>query len=88
MRKILKKPKGSNPDVLDVIDMVEMRKRLGGLEHAYRTVISNIRRLDSSDRPKNLPSFQKLPIIIHGYDYPFPHPWPERIGGFMQSRLG
>jgi hypothetical protein len=39
--------------------------RLDFLRGVYRKVITDIR----SD-----PDFRKLPIFIHGYDYPFPYP--------------
>lgn len=81
LRKILRPPQVANPGVIDVINITEMRRRLDKLEQTYRTVVSNVRRLDSSDRPSHLPSFQKLPILIHGYDYPFPYPTTPEIGG-------
>jgi len=86
LQKILKKPTEPNPGVLDIINMTELRKRLDFLEGAYRLVIENIRRLDSSGRPAGLKPFQELPIIIHGYDYAFPYPTPEAIGGVKDTR--
>ncbi|MBL3611312.1 hypothetical protein [Rhodovulum sulfidophilum] len=86
LRKILRPPAGANPDARDVVDMEELEHRLGGLRHAYRTVIANVRGLANADRPSHLPPFSKLPIVIHGYDYPFPYPTTPKIGGAPEWR--
>ena len=86
LRKILRPSSSQNPGVQDVVDQEEMESRLEGLRKAYRTVIYNIRKLESSDRPEHLPPFSKLPILIHGYDYPFPCPTTEEIGGAPERR--
>ena len=50
------------------IDQVAFSAVLGGIEKAYIKVIDTIR---------SEPGFESLPIIFHGYDYPFPFPWGE-----------
>lgn len=63
--------KGFNGDINDVeghVDRPALVARLKELKEAYSRVISTIR----AD-----PSFTRLPIIIHGYDVPYPYPWGE-----------
>ena len=71
LRKILKRPSAQNPTVAGIIDAAELGRRLTFLESAYRTVVANIRAE---------PGLERLPIVVHGYDYPFPHPWGDRDG--------
>jgi len=58
-----------NGDINDVeghINRDAVADRLGELRMAYERVVSTIR---------DEIAFAKLPIIIHGYDVPFPYPW-------------
>ncbi|MBO9449926.1 DNA/RNA non-specific endonuclease [Tropicibacter sp. R16_0] len=57
---------GNPLDVQGHINHTLLEDRLDFLRGVYRKVITDIR----SD-----PDFSKLPIFIHGYDYPFPYPW-------------
>jgi DNA/RNA endonuclease G (NUC1)/V8-like Glu-specific endopeptidase len=57
---------GNPLDVEGHINHTLLDDRLDFLRGVYRKVITDIR----SD-----PDFRKLPIFIHGYDYPFPYPW-------------
>lgn len=50
----------------DYIDRDRLSDRIGGLHKAYQTLIAEVR---------NVPLGRILPIILHGYDYPYPHPW-------------
>lgn len=65
LRKILKPHAGDNPTVDDVIDKFEVKRRLDFIDSAYRLVIRSVRAF---------PGLERLPILIHGYDYPFPYP--------------
>lgn len=68
LKKILKSAPGSdNPG--DFINMGELSKRLAFIAQAYRKVIDDIR---------IEPGLERLPIFIHGYDVPFPHPWKDQ----------
>jgi len=61
--------KDFNGDVNDVaghIDLDALGNRLAELKKAYTQVIDTIR-ADTA--------FKRLPIIIHGYDVPYPYPW-------------
>lgn len=66
LTRILRKPEQPSTDPLDHIHADELDRRVDALEKAYRQVITTIR----SD-----PRFAQLPIILHGYDLPFPYPW-------------
>lgn len=57
---------GNPTDVQGHINHALLQNRLEFLRGVYRKVITDIR----AD-----PDFRKLPIFIHGYDYPFPYPW-------------
>ncbi|MEP1428069.1 MAG: DNA/RNA non-specific endonuclease [Rhizobiaceae bacterium] len=60
-------PFNGNPlDVQGHINHALLGEKLNFLRQVYAKVIDDIR----SD-----PDFKKLPIFIHGYDYPFPYPW-------------
>ncbi|MEM1074147.1 MAG: hypothetical protein AAF665_14005 [Pseudomonadota bacterium] len=64
--------KDFNGDVHDVAGHINhgaVASRLAELSTAYQRVIDTIR----SD-----PAFRCLPIIIHGYDIPFPYPWDSK----------
>ena len=50
------------------INMDLLEEKLDFLKGAYRKVVDDIRAQ---------PEFTKLPIFIHGYDYPFPYKWDE-----------
>lgn len=63
---ILKDFNGNTGDIDGHINETVLSQRLAGLEAAYNKVISDIR---------GEPGLADLPIIIHGYDYPFPSPW-------------
>lgn len=63
----LLKPFNGNPaDIEGHINGPLLEEKLEFLRGVYSKVISDIR----SD-----PDFKTLPILIHGYDYPFPYPW-------------
>ncbi len=65
--KILKRPaEAGSTAPADYIDMSVLGERLAFLRKAYMKVITDIR---------NDTAFKTLPIFIHGYDVPFPHPW-------------
>ncbi|RWD85474.1 MULTISPECIES: hypothetical protein [unclassified Mesorhizobium] len=59
----------------ELIDRDKLRVVLANLADAYTKLISTIRAEAGMAR---------LPIIIHGYDYPFPHPFLE--GGALDPR--
>lgn len=50
----------------DYIDRQALQDRIGALHKAYQTLIAEVR---------NLAPGRMLPIILHGYDYPYPFPW-------------
>lgn len=58
-----------NDDPCKAIDEEQLHERLAFLRSAYQSAISAIR---------NEPGFEQLPIITHGYDYPFPFPWGDQ----------
>lgn len=66
LHDLVKDFNGNLDDVTGHIDRDALRNRLGELKEAYSQVIHTIRK-DTS--------FKRLPIIIHGYDVPFPYPW-------------
>ena len=60
-----------NGDLVDVaghIDQEEVGSRIATLSASYAKVIAAIRAV---------PELQRLPILLHGYDYCFPWPWGE-----------
>lgn len=57
---------GDTNDVAGHINEAVLAQRLADLRIAYSKVISDIR---------SEPRLARLPIIFHGYDYPFPSPW-------------
>jgi len=59
---------GDENDVAGHINDQVLTERLGKLRAAYEKVISDIR---------GEPGLERLPIIIHGYDYAFPFPHVE-----------
>lgn len=69
------KPANPNGSADDHIDAVVLGRILAGLTGTYATMIRTIRAE---------PSLALLPIIIHGYDYPFPYPHVE--GGAPDGR--
>jgi N-acetylmuramoyl-L-alanine amidase len=66
LRKILTNPGNGSTDAADYIRKDELDTRIDFLHHAYRSVCASVR---------HDPRFEKLPILLHGYDVPFPHPW-------------
>ena len=66
--KILRNPGNGSAKAGDYIRDDELDKRIEFLRHAYRTVCANVRHDER---------YAKLPILIHGYDVPFPYPWGE-----------
>ncbi len=66
LRKILSNPGNGSTDPDAYIDSAELARRLDGLHKAYQTVCANVR---------HDPRFGQLPILLHGYDVPFPYPW-------------
>jgi hypothetical protein len=75
LMSLLIKPTVANPTVKDVIDPVALGRQLSHIENAYRTVIETVRRE---------PGFERLPIIIHGYDYSLA--FPADIPGVSDDR--
>jgi N-acetylmuramoyl-L-alanine amidase len=67
--KLLKNPGTGSSQPRDYINQTEVDARLQFLEDAYKTVISEIRAVSQ---------FAALPVLIHGYDVPYPWPWGER----------
>ena len=63
---LLRQFNGNPNDISGHINHALLAQKLDFLRGVYKTVISNIR-ADAD--------FKKLPIFIHGYDYPFPYPW-------------
>ncbi|MCH9699609.1 MAG: hypothetical protein K0U68_16040 [Gammaproteobacteria bacterium] len=57
---------GDKNDIDGHIDIDLLEQKISFLQEAYTKVINDIRAK---------PEFEKLPIIIHGYDYAFPFPW-------------
>jgi hypothetical protein len=55
-------------DAASHINRDELNKILKFLKESYQTVIDTIRAE---------PGFDRLPIIIHGYDYPFAYPYTD-----------
>ncbi len=68
LRKILHNPGNGSNDPTDYIREDELHKRIEFLRDAYRTVCTSVRHDER---------FTKLPILLHGYDIPYPHPWGE-----------
>lgn len=69
LRKILRTPPAGTTDPAACIDAEELDRRISFLRTAYRSVCATIRQ-DAR--------FGTLPILVHGYDIPFPYPWgPE-----------
>lgn len=66
LRKILRNPGNGSADPAGYIDEDELDRRLDFLDQAYRKVIAEVRAR---------PVFQTLPLLVHGYDVPYPHPW-------------
>jgi hypothetical protein len=64
--KLLKRPAGEPSETTDYIEMSQLGERLNFLRQAYRKVITDIHAE---------PGLEELPIFVHGYDVPFPHPW-------------
>lgn len=65
LSKILKNPGSGSPNAADYIHAPELEARVGFLDKAYRKMLATIR-ADAR--------FKHLPIILHGYDVPFPYP--------------
>lgn len=65
LTKILKNPGTGSQTAADYIHDPELDARVGFLQQAYLHLIGNIRQ-DAR--------FAQLPIILHGYDVPFPYP--------------
>lgn len=66
LRKILTNPGTGTADPDAYINAEELTKRITFLRKAYREVVTTIR---------NDIRFAELPILVHGYDVPFPYPW-------------
>jgi hypothetical protein len=66
LRKILRNPRNGATDPDAYIDAAELQRRIDFLRKAYRSVAATIR---------HDPRFGSLPILVHGYDVPFPYPW-------------
>lgn len=62
---LLKEFNGDNSDIQGHINLELLEEKMQFLQEAYTKVIKNIR---------NDLGFEKLPIIIHGYDYAIPYP--------------
>ncbi|MDA4848829.1 hypothetical protein [Hoeflea poritis] len=57
---------GDTNDIAGHINEIVLAQRMAALQAAYSKVIADVRAE---------PGLQRLPIIFHGYDYPFPAPW-------------
>ena len=66
LRRILQNPGNGSRDAAAYIDADELERRINFLRSAYRSVAATIR---------NDPRFVTLPILVHGYDVPYPYPW-------------
>ncbi|MGY6634001.1 MAG: hypothetical protein ACXIU8_09670 [Alkalilacustris sp.] len=66
LRKILRNPRNGSTDPDAYIDAEELTRRIDFLHKAYRSVAATVRH-DAR--------FGALPILVHGYDVPFPYPW-------------
>jgi hypothetical protein len=66
LRKILKNPGTGTTDPEAYINRGELEGRIDFLRRAYVSVVTTIRQD---------PRFTALPILVHGYDVPFPYPW-------------
>ncbi len=69
LRKLLFNPGGNPEDPESYVKADELATRLEFLRQAYTKVITDIRAN---------PAFAELPILVHGYDVPFPYPWGEK----------
>jgi hypothetical protein len=69
LRKILINPQTGSTNPADYIDQVEVDTRLAFLEGAYNRVVAEVR---------SRPHFATLPVLVHGYDVPYPWPWGEQ----------
>jgi hypothetical protein len=69
LKKILSNPGNGSVNPEDYIDQSEVVSRLAFLENAYNQVVHTIRAK---------PYFAELPILVHGYDVPYPWPWGDR----------
>jgi hypothetical protein len=66
LTRLLHKYNGDNSDVTGHIDAEAVRAQIAALESGYREMVSTVRSING---------LQSLPIIIHGYDVPFPYPF-------------
>jgi N-acetylmuramoyl-L-alanine amidase len=69
LRKILINPQNGSTDPADYINQTEVDTRLAFLEGAYNSVIAEIR---------SRAHFAALPVLVHGYDVPYPWPWGDQ----------
>lgn len=65
---LLKPFNGNKADVSGHINHALLAEKITFLKGAYAQVIANVR-LEKG--------FERLPIIVHGYDVPFPYPWAK-----------
>jgi len=63
---LIKPFNGDTEDALGHIDQHAVEEKMTFLHSAYNELIGAIR---------SESGFKQLPIILHGYDYAFPHPW-------------
>ncbi len=68
LRKILVNPGNGSATPADYVRHDELKARLDFLEQAYSRVVSDIRARAH---------FARLPILVHGYDVPYPWPWGD-----------
>jgi N-acetylmuramoyl-L-alanine amidase len=68
---ILRPFNGNCADIHGHMDTFCLTRKLDALETAYRSVIDTIRAE---------PGLERLPILLHGYDYVFPSPWGDDDG--------
>lgn len=72
------RPKGHDGDPISHLDLEEVAAVMASLHDAYRQVIREIRRI---------PGLERLPVLIHGYDYAIPGPDDDRSPIWAQPWL-
>ena len=68
LEEIIKPFNGNASDVAGHMNLAVLGQKLAFLKNGYLQVIRTVRAE---------PRFVDLPILIHGYDYAFPHPWGD-----------
>ncbi len=68
LKEILRPFNGDPTDVVGHVDLAVLGQKLVFLKNGYSKVIATVRAE---------PGLERLPILIHGYDYTFPYPWGD-----------